>query len=404
MVAVGAGSLILAIVAGRFIFERFVPKGLRSWNDPESQMSGLEQGEAWAAMTWEPERTWLVMAGVLQWEDADCLEAFPQAGRRDALLFERLVELGIPREQAFFLRDEEASTENIYDSLQTVFRRAGPVDLLIFYYTGHGAQTRAGRTYFYPAEFADCETWGEPEGALFVDELFDAVDEGFAERPVLWLADCCFSGALAEMHTRSLEPLFHSALCSAPADVTSTGNWTFTAALLDAFSGSTRADGNGDGLLNLGEIADFVSQEVAYLEGQLATAKLGAFWSRPMTIVPARSEPLPGEGRRVLVLDEGEWVRASVLREEGERAFVRYANYGDEFEAWVPKRGLRDFEAVSYALGASIEARFRKEWRIATVLERKHGLHRVRFEDIAVERWLPPERMRLPLAQLDASE
>ena len=98
--------------------------------------------------SWQPSRTWVVAVGVLEWQDSDSFDSFPKEGRKDAELVAFFRQAGVPQDQILFLKDREATKDRIQRAMARLLARAQEGDMLIFYFTGHGAQDDSGATYF----------------------------------------------------------------------------------------------------------------------------------------------------------------------------------------------------------------------------------------------------------------
>src|SRR2546421_12253066 len=93
--------------------------------------------------------------------------------------------------------------------------RAQEGDMLIFYFTGHGAQDEAGATYF--ANY-DADGDNLAQTALSVKSIFNLIERNFKGTRVLLTADCCYSGALAVEAARRRTQIAYAVLTSAGSD------------------------------------------------------------------------------------------------------------------------------------------------------------------------------------------
>lgn len=324
---------------------------------------------AWAATEgrcgWEPDRTWVFAAGVLEWKDPQAFGPFPQEERRDAELVELFRSAGVPAEQIVYLRDAEATLGAIEERLAEVLSRTREGDLLVLYYCGHGYTDERGAVHF--ASY-DALTGGVPGWA--VAAIFDAVERRFRGSGVLLTADCCHSGALAEeTRRRAGGRISYAALASSQAGELSTERWTFTECLLDGLHGRAHVDGNGDGRVALGELARNCTDDMAFAEGQMAAfATTGAF---AQDCEMARAAPRSGgrAGERVEAEWQGRWWKARVLETDGERVRVHYVGWPNRWDEWVGPDRLRPFRPVEFAAGEKPDSS---------------------------DEWVPPHRIRKP--------
>ena len=93
------------------------------------------------------------------------------------------------------LLNHEATVQNIMGALALLGERAGPDDMLVFFYSGHGG------TQIGPADAQDPDGIHETlcvwDGTILDDELADALDASTAGRCLIVL-DCCMSGGFAK--------------------------------------------------------------------------------------------------------------------------------------------------------------------------------------------------------------
>lgn len=101
----------------------------------------------------------------------------------------------LPDEQVAILIDEEATRENILETMQDVFAQATENDLIIFYFSGHGLNGS-----FLPFDF---DGFNNKMGH---DEVAAAFNHSKAKYK-LCLADACHSGSILAMRSGETEPV-----------------------------------------------------------------------------------------------------------------------------------------------------------------------------------------------------
>jgi hypothetical protein len=303
---------------------------------------------------WQPTRTWVVAVGILEWQHNDSWDSFPQAGRKDAELVEFFKQAGVPQNQILFLKDREATKERIQRSMARLLARAQEGDMLIFYFTGHGAQDDAGATYFanYDADDDLAQT------AWSVRSIFDTIERNFKGSRVLLTADCCYSGALANEAARRRTSISYAVLTSARSNSLSTANWTFTEALLNGFRGNAKVDQNLDGEIELSELAHYARARMWSVEEQRTAFTTTKDFSPEMGLVEVRKRTNSRLSERVEVLWENDWYPATILEVKDSKYKIHYVGYGAEWDEWVDAARLRHTQTRTFASAKNVYLNF----------------------------------------------
>ena len=236
-----------------------------------------------AKPAWNPQKTWVFFAGLLEWQDKANFVSFPQANRRDAILLDQLRKSGVPENQIVYLKDGEATTANIRAKLAALLSRAKSDDWAFVYYCGHGYKAENADAYLASYDTADKNLgWS-------VDSIPDTIDASFKGSHAIIALDNCYSGSIKDAVLAKKRRVSYAVFASSSASEQSTGNWTFTEALISAFRGASYTDDNGDGRVTLAELGANARGDMLFGEEQLATiAFTGGF--DPETVI-AKSLP-----------------------------------------------------------------------------------------------------------------
>jgi uncharacterized caspase-like protein len=188
----------------------------------------------------------------------------------------------IPDEHIAVLVDEAATKSNIINTLNTVFSKASANDMLIFFYTGHGAEGA-----FCPVDMTD-----QYSSLLLHDEV-KAVFKKYPAKYKICLADACFSGSIyqgdpasSNTSSGSSETSVIIMMSSAP-DETSQENpkmrqGAFAYYLIKGLKGS--ADRNQDNIITLEELFPYVKANVLNFTDNRQTPVIEGNASRYMPI------------------------------------------------------------------------------------------------------------------------
>ena len=207
-------------------------------------------------------------------------------------------------DQASLLTDRQVTPKNWREALDALKNKlagvAQPDDLLVFFFAGHGIVNEAdGKYYFvgYDVKLGDINRKSLGEGICWDD--FQTLRD-IPCRKVAML-DTCYAGAIQPPSSSALKvPLralqedvvFTVAASTGEQKSAEQASWrhgAFTKCVLDGLGG--RADrapgGNGDGVVTLDELVEYVQQEVPKLTDGRQTPT-----AAPDDILPATSLPL----------------------------------------------------------------------------------------------------------------
>jgi hypothetical protein len=368
--------------------------------------SVLGQSAAARDRDWQPQHTWVFVVGILQWEHRDYFDSFPEKNRRDAQLVEYFRQQGVPETQLVFLKDSQATTDRVRNAFPAFLSKAGPNDLLFFYYTGHGYKSDDERTTY----FATYDAGGDVDGWA-TDSIVRDIEKYFKGSRALLTADTCFSGSLAQDARDLGRRVSYATLASATANHTSTEKWTFTEMLLAGLRGKSFADINGDGEVTLSELAEDIKADMAFAEDQRAVFFTTGHFQPEMELAAAQRKMDPLISSRLEVRSEGDWYKARVIDAGGGSYRVHYFGYEDSDDEWVTPRQMRmaDISASArngddwrwsneYRPGANVEVSWHGRWYAARILEgqdERHLVHYVGYDDSWNE-WVNDSRIRRP--------
>jgi hypothetical protein len=336
---------------------------------------------------WEPEKTWVFAVGVIQFDNPK-LTSWPDEGRVDARLMQVLRKRGVPEDQILFIKNEEATRKNIAQKLSPFLKRIGEDDTLIFYYAGHG-----GRDYTTPTRACTFMTY-DTASRWAVGSIFESVEKNFRGKQVIYTADCCHSGCLVEEAVRHQGRA--AALTSAHVASTSTGRWTFTRCLVEMFEGSPVFDVNSDGQITFAEASRYVTNEMAFAEGQYAAHGFSGGFPSDLVMATTTKRHTPHMGEMIEGESQGKWWKAEVLAEKDGAYLVTWPGWDKKYDEWLPVERTRAYRPKTWAVGKTVEAQWRARWYPARILKVDRGLHLVHYEGFpdTDDEWVVLERLR----------
>ena len=198
----------------------------------------------------------------------------------------------LPDDHLRILVDEEATKKNILKDMQELFAKAGPKDLVLLYFSGHGLKGS-----FLPIDFDGYNN------RLFHEEVA-GVFESTDARYKLCIADACHSGSLNAMKglsdqtliTRYYQSLAESRggtalIMSSKSDETSLESsglrqGVFSHFLIRGLKGE--ADANKDKLVNIKELFAFIHKNVRTYTARRQSPVLSGDFDPNMTVSVTR--------------------------------------------------------------------------------------------------------------------
>ncbi|MFN3851539.1 MAG: caspase family protein [Spirosomataceae bacterium] len=333
-------------------------------------------------------RTWVFMVGVLEWADKETFAPFDKAGRVDAKIFKFFEKNGVPAEQMMYLQDKQATSKSVKEALQKFVKKATKDDVLFFYYCGHGYKNDASKVCF--ANFSG-EDWT-------ANEIVKTVNDNFAGNTAFFVADCCNSGGLANEARKYPTKNFVALNSVVPTDA-STGNWTFSNALLYALQGQNFVDLNNDRKITLSEFVNYYDNEMAIVEGQKAAYYLPKSmndWVMTSNISPKKNNRI---GEKVLADYDGVDYLGFITDFKENKYNVRFYSYINDETEWLEAKRLKKFTCKKdFAAGSSVLVMdVDKKWYPAKVIKKLSCLHYVHYDDYGNEydAWIHPDNIKL---------
>lgn len=355
-----------------------------------------------AAAHWEPAKTYALLVGVLEWKHQD-LAPFPKERRQDRVLEARLKANGVPAGNVVFLQDKAATLPAIRSALTDLAKRAGPGSTLFFYFAGHGIRDN-GQYYLANHEMNPDKA---AQTGFAVRELASILEKHWQGDRLLLTADCCHSGALAQVvEGAGRRGIKAACLTSATASNESTGEWTFTEALVSAFSGEGLSDMDRNGSISFADLDRHVSHRMKYEADQLTRAvRSGGFETdfKLRTVAAGQTKPAAPKGSTWQVGDyvecksEGEWHRAKILAVGRNGYKVHYIGWGSEWDEEVTASRLRQVQLGKWRPGERIQVEYEGKWYPATIQKAEESFfYFVHYDEFDAEwdEWVTSKRMK----------
>jgi hypothetical protein len=216
------------------------------------------------------------------------------------------------------------------------------------------------------------------------EEIVRTVNNNFAGDKAFFTADCCNSGGLA-IEVKKYPQREYAALNSVVPTSLSTGNWTFSNALLYGLQGKNFIDFNNNGNISLEELAKYIDEEMAVVEGQKAYYFIPASMKNWVVTnnVPIKKNLLVGS--RVMVDYDGDNYMGFVEDADAKNNFkIRFYSYTNHETEWLNLNRLKPFAcSKDLKIGTKVKAlsSLDQKWYPGKVIKKFLCLHLVHFDD-----------------------
>jgi hypothetical protein len=338
---------------------------------------------------WEPGKTWVFAVSLARFQ-GDRLHAFDPAERIDGDFEALFAKRGVPPSQIVFLKDEQGTTERIRAAFERLLSQTRPGDFLYFYFGSHGSYDPQKGEYAFSTY----------DGHISYDWSVDEIETRFRGSHALLATDCCHSGGIVDVVKRRPRPnVAYACLSSMYSHSSGSNVWRFMRCLMRGLAGDPRQDLDGDGAVELDELALDARRELSFLretspmfftterfDSRLRLSKV----SGPVSRAASREV-----GRHVLVRAGEAWRKATTEADKGNQIEVRYGD-NDRLE-WVTADRLQPFRPIPphpkgarvwmHSTGCSGEL-----WHPATVRDSWETLHLCQPDGYsqAYDEWVGP--------------
>ena len=239
-------------------------------------------------------KVWAVLVGVASYNHMPVLRYTDDDAYRMYAFLKSPEGGAVPDEQIAVLIDEDATLNKITLTMEEVFNQAGPNDLVLLYFSGHGL---AGS--FLPIDFDGYRNKLEHR------EITRLLDQSKA-RYKLCIADACHSGSLAQVSSKSgavngVIDNYYTSLMDAEAgtalilsskseetSLESSGlrQGVFSHFLIRGLKGE--ADINGNKIVTVQELFDFLNGNVRSYTGRKQSPQIRGDYDKDMTVSVVR--------------------------------------------------------------------------------------------------------------------
>jgi hypothetical protein len=211
-------------------------------------------------------KVWAVVVGVASYDHMPVLRYTDDDAYRFYAFLKSPEGGALPDDQVRILVDEEATNEGITTTLNDIFGQAGPNDLIVFYFSGHGLNGS-----FLPIDF-------DGYNNKLTHESIAQIFNGSKAKFKVCIADACHSGSLIAMRSAEPEPVINqyyqmlaksvagtALIMSSKSDETSLESaglrqGVFSHFLIRGLKGE--ADKNDDRIISVKELYDFIFKNV----------------------------------------------------------------------------------------------------------------------------------------------
>ncbi len=339
----------------------------------------------------DPGNTYVFMAGVLKWQSPS-LSSFNNRNRKDEELYNLLLSQGIKKENTVFLKDEDATVNNMTSKLKEILGKTNAQSTFIFYYAGHGVRGGNG-----PVCFANYDYDGAKSNGFKATTVSESINSLFKGKQVWLLADCCYSGSLLDEAKkigsggRSVVTFTSSSSCNI-----STGNWTFSQTMIDCFKGFPAGDRNTDGKITLSEAKAELFDAMKYREKQLSgTVFYNVNESTQFNLATVQKNSATQKAEYIYVQQNNKFEPARVFTYSGNNVTGELYHYSDKVSVTVPVTKTKSIDFADYPVGMKVQVEWNGKKYPAGIRETRNGFHYIHYTgyDDSWNEWVMYDRI-----------
>ncbi|MBK9508322.1 MAG: caspase family protein [Cytophagaceae bacterium] len=329
------------------------------------------------------------MIGVLEWANKVSFDSFDKRGRLDAKILKHFKDSGVPEDKIVYLKDKQATTDAVRAAYREFLQKSNPDETLIFYYCGHGYKDEKDRVCFANYTGADFSAM----------EIVKTANELFKGKTAYFFADCCNSGGLADEVKKYKNKQFVALNSVVPKDL-STGNWTFSNALLYGLQGQSFVDKNSNGSITLSELAQYIDEEMAVVEEQKSAYFIPASMQNMAITTGVPKKKDPKVGMRVMVDYDNEPYMGFVTGKNAEGQYiVRFYSYLNNETDFVDASELKPVICnTDFPVAAKVKvySDYDEKWLPARVVKKFMCLHYISYDGFGAEwnEWVSTDKIK----------
>lgn len=347
----------------------------------------------------DPKDTRIVIAGVLKWKDPS-LASFSDHHRKDKELYEKFIAMGVPEANIVFLKDEEATLDEMKVKIRQAMKDCTEKSTFVFYYAGHGI--KAKKKYF----FCNYDLGAKTSSRFDVASLSAMAAKGFKGKRIILLADCCYSGALlAEGEKISKQKREVAVLSSATSSNISTGNWTFTQTLLDNLNGEKEGDRNNNGEISLEELAVEIKDAMKFRERQLNGFAVYGIDAGKTIVQKLKSGEKKGDKTQngftidqyVYAVTKGNFAVGRIKDINAGDITIEFYDYSDKRTESIDRKNVRSIQFPDYSSLTKVQVEWEKKYYPATLKKTDSDFYYIQYDgyDAGYNEWVMYDRIKI---------
>jgi len=244
----------------------------------------------------------------------------------------------------------------------------------------------------------DCSDDVQMPMKLVVDTIYNH----FTGKAAILMADCCHSGYICNLvkdydKSKVNTYLRVAAFGSVYYKKSSTGNWTFTTAVLAALNGEPYLEFDDDGTVTLEELERHIMHDMALFDQQYASSYLPNNMRNWILTCPVKPKEHASIGERILVDWNGEDYIARIEKYRPGEFYICYFSFASNERSWISEDEAKPLDIVHYAPGTRLEILSDDKWYPCRVLKGFCGLHLIKYDDYSDDynEWAPKDNLRL---------